>query len=69
MFIFSIIATLSPLKTCRYTHDVVVVFLYNLGRRANNPRYTIASISVRPLSSIGGSKPDCLVLLKQKLRR
>ena len=31
--------------------------------------YTIASTNVRPFSSIGGSKPDCLFLLKQKLRR
>lgn len=29
--------------------------------------YTIASINVRPFNSIGGSKPDFFVLLKQKL--
>ena len=27
----------------------------------------MASISVRPFTSTGGSKPDCFVLLKQKL--
>ena len=31
--------------------------------------YTIASISVRPFSTTGGSRPDFFVLLKQKLRR